>query len=191
MEKGWGSWRGVKKFNRFSLAKKDKAKLFLVSNFNCHRLHGFLTGQSLSCPTAKAEPNLETCQKIMKMTFDVVTYLPGISLVLNPILDSKMSFMECALDSQNIFEWIKCARHMKKKCLFKGHLNSEWIYEVIVSPKMQTKNHKDFCPTNKDHSTFFWWFFGYDPCLLGRAEILVILGLHFGRNDDLINSFWI
>ena len=34
-------------------------------------------------------------------------------------------------------------------------------------------------------------FFGYDPCLFGRAEILVIFGLHFGRNDDLINSFWI
>jgi hypothetical protein len=32
-------------------------------------------------------------------------------------------------------------------------------------------------------------FFGYDPCLFGRAEILVNLGLHFGRNDDLINSF--
>ena len=26
-----------------------------------------------------------------------------------------------------------------------GH--SEWIYEVIVSPKTQTKNYKDFCPT--------------------------------------------
>ena len=32
-------------------------------------------------------------------------------------------------------------------------------------------------------------FFGYDPCLFGRAELLVIFGLHFGRNDDLINSF--
>ena len=31
----------------------------------------------------------------------------------------------------------------------------------------------------------------YDPCLFGRAEILVIFGLHFGRNDDLINSFGI
>ena len=31
----------------------------------------------------------------------------------------------------------------------------------------------------------------YDPCLFGRAEILVIFGWHFGRNDDLINSFWI
>ena len=31
----------------------------------------------------------------------------------------------------------------------------------------------------------------YDPCLFGRAEILVIFDLHFERNDDLINSFWI
>ena len=28
----------------------------------------------------------------------------------------------------------------------KGQLNSEWIYEVIVSPKMSTKKFKDFCP---------------------------------------------
>ena len=32
-------------------------------------------------------------------------------------------------------------------------------------------------------------FFGNDPCLFRRAEILVILGLRFGRKDDLINSF--
>ena len=31
----------------------------------------------------------------------------------------------------------------------KGQLNSEWIYEVIVSPKMPTKNYKDFCPTKQ------------------------------------------
>jgi hypothetical protein len=30
--------------------------------------------------------------------------------------------------------------------LAKGQLNSEWIYEVIVSPKIATKNFKDFCP---------------------------------------------
>ena len=49
---------------------------------------------------------------------------------------------------------------------------------------------------NKGRSTFFGdflviigSFLGYDPCLFGRAEILVILGLHFGRKDDLINSF--
>ena len=29
----------------------------------------------------------------------------------------------------------------------KGPLNSEWISEVIVTPKMPTKNLKDFCPT--------------------------------------------
>ena len=31
--------------------------------------------------------------------------------------------------------------------------------------------------------------FGYDPCLFGRTEILVILGLYFRRNNDLMNSF--
>ena len=30
-------------------------------------------------------------------------------------------------------------------------------------------------------------FLGYDPYFFGRTEILVILGLHFGRNDVLIN----
>ena len=29
----------------------------------------------------------------------------------------------------------------------------------------------------------------YDPCLFDRAEKLAIFGLHFGRKDDLINSF--
>ena len=31
----------------------------------------------------------------------------------------------------------------------KGQLNSEWIYEVIISPKMLIKNYKDFCPTKQ------------------------------------------
>jgi hypothetical protein len=39
---------------------------------------------------------------------------------------------------------------------------------------MPTKNYKDFCPGS---------------LLEGRAEILVIFGWQFGRNDDLINSF--
>ena len=30
---------------------------------------------------------------------------------------------------------------------FKGQLNSEWIYEVIISSKIPTKNYRDFCPT--------------------------------------------
>ena len=29
----------------------------------------------------------------------------------------------------------------------KGQLNTESIYKVIVSPKMQTKDYKNFCPT--------------------------------------------
>ena len=27
----------------------------------------------------------------------------------------------------------------------------------------------------------------YDPCLYGRAEILAVFGLHFWKNDELIN----
>jgi hypothetical protein len=63
---------------------------------------------------------------------------------------------------------------------------------------MQTKNYKDFCATIQtriialffgDFLVIVGSFFGYDPCLFGRAEILVILGLHFGRKDALINSF--
>ena len=58
----------------------------------------------------------------------------------------------------------------------KGQLNSEWSYEIIISPKMPKKNYKDICPGS---------------LLEGRAEILKIFGWYFGRNDDLINSFWI
>ena len=56
----------------------------------------------------------------------------------------------------------------------KGQLNSEYIYEVIVSPKIPTKNYRNFCPGS---------------LLEGRAEISVIFGWYFGRNNDLINSF--
>ena len=54
--------------------------------------------------------------------------------------------------------------------LSKGQLNSEWIYDVIVSPKMPTKMFKDFCPGS---------------FLEGRAEILKIFGCHFGRTMTL------
>ena len=57
----------------------------------------------------------------------------------------------------------------------KGQLNSEWIYEVTVSPKVPTKNLNDF----------------YLLSLLeGREQIFWIFGWYFGSND-LINSFWI
>ena len=29
----------------------------------------------------------------------------------------------------------------------KGQLDSEWIFKVIVSPKVPTKNFSDFCPS--------------------------------------------
>ena len=82
------------------------------------------------------------------------------------------------------------------QCFSKGHLNSEWIYEVIVSPKMATKTFPDFCPTKQTRIVALFLvsvgsFFGYDPCLFGRAEIWKSFGCHFGRNDDFINSFWI
>ena len=89
---------------------------------------------------------------------------------------------------------------MKGNVTGTGQLNSKWIHEVIVSPKMENKTYKDFCPTVQtriiallfgDFLVSIGSFYGYDPRLFGRAEILVILGLHFGRNDDLINSFWI
>ena len=77
----------------------------------------------------------------------------------------------------------------------KGQLNSEWIYEVIVSSKMQTKNYKDFCPTKQTkfvakktadtHQNLAKKKY-CDPRLYGRIEILVTFGLHFGRNNELI-----
>jgi hypothetical protein len=72
---------------------------------------------------------------------------------------------------------------------FKGQLNSEWIYEVIVSPKIQTKNYKDFCHTKQTRIVAkkkLPTLTKKSPkkvlpsFLFGRAEILVISGLHFG-----------
>ena len=65
-------------------------------------------------------------------------------------------------------------KHLPATVCTKGQLNSEWIYEVVVSSKMPTKNLKNFFPGS---------------LLEGKAEILQIFGWHFGRNDDLINSF--
>ena len=89
-----------------------------------------------------------------------------------------------------------------KKCSrTKGQLNLELIYEVIISPKMQTWNYKNICPTKqtrivaKKKTAYTHQKITkkmcYDPCLYGRAEILEIFGFNFGRNDDLMNSFWI
>ena len=77
------------------------------------------------------------------------------------------------------YVFLKDHENMKQSFTFeatKGQLNSEWIYEVIVSPKMPTKNYRDFNP---------------GILLEGRAEISVFFGWHFGINDELIKSFWI
>ena len=44
--------------------------------------------------------------------------------------------------------WIRICwfQGKQKSNFYKGQLNSEWIHEVIVSPKMPTKNFPDFCP---------------------------------------------
>ena len=102
--------------------------------------------------------------------------------------------------SQKIDLWGCCFFVCCNWVVHKGQLCSEWIFDVIVSPKMQTKNCKDFCPTKQTRILALIFgeflvsvdsFFGCDSCFLGRAEILVIFGLHFGRNNDLINAFWI
>ena len=62
------------------------------------------------------------------------------------------------------------AQHAKKEVQFR---ETSILYEVIVSPKMPTKNFPDFCPerVGQKSGKFFGW--------------------HFGRNDDLINHKFI
>jgi hypothetical protein len=81
----------------------------------------------------------------------------------------------CRYISKSTSVWIRNSRFVKTSDEFvKGQLNSELIYEVIVSPKMPTKIFPDFCPGS---------------LLEGRAEIWKNFGWHFERNDDLINLF--
>ena len=53
----------------------------------------------------------------------------------------------------------------------KGQQISQWIFKVIVSPKIWTKK-----------------LSGFLPCVV-RAEVLTIFCSYFGRNDDFMNSF--
>ena len=71
---------------------------------------------------------------------------------------------------------------------FKGQINSECqpnFFQIIALPNKQGLQPKKTAYTHQKITKTKC----YDPCLFGRAEILVIFGLHFGRNDDLINSF--
>ena len=61
--------------------------------------------------------------------------------------------------------------------LAKGQLNSEWIYEVIVSPKMQTKNFMDFCPTIQTRIVaFFLVIFGECRQFFLAAILICLVG---------------
>ena len=100
--------------------------------------------------------------------------------------------------SDSLVYWFIHSFSCKSIALKVSSIQNEFMRSLFLpnaNPKLQ-----GFLPyhTNKDHSIFFGdflvsvgRFFGYDPCLFFRAEIRVIFGLHFGRNDDLINSFWI
>ena len=63
----------------------------------------------------------------------------------------------------------------KNKVNNKGQLNSKWIYEVIVSPKMPTKNFKDFCPTKQTRIVAKKPFYMHQKITKKSATILVCL----------------
>ena len=58
---------------------------------------------------------------------------------------SKTHILICVHTAVNSSE----RRDLIRRTWAKGQLKSEWNYEVIISPKMQTKTYKDFCPTKQ------------------------------------------
>ena len=115
------------------------------------------------------------------------THIPGLSqFSLFFLIEEKESIslkMTCIWKSCRTFKFLSSNQsyfyfgwavwHSINQNHSKCHLFSEWIYEVIVSPKIRTKNCRDFCPV-----------------YVLRVEILTIFCSYFGRNDDFINSFW-
>ena len=62
---------------------------------------------------------------------------------------------ECCLVEIFFYTWY--SKWNRTDDFAKGQLNSEWIYEIIISPKMPKKKYKDICSGS---------------LLEGRAEIL-------------------
>ena len=124
-------------------------------------------------------PNCNLSHNIKKQSPEIFCLTSGHAFQLRHCA-SGWQFLEIWLRSEFhiLFKYLCTALFLllNRNALFRGQLNSEWIDEVIVSPKRPMKNYQDFCPGS---------------LLEGREEILVIFGWHFGRNDDLINSFWI
>ena len=106
----------------------------------------------------------------------------GSALAAKPKLaSSTISNQNSTKSHSNPFAIRPASTGLKKKCApeteraasspsVKGQLNSEWIYEVIVSSKIPAKNYRDFCPRS---------------LLEGRAKIFVIFGWDFGRNATM------
>mgnify|MGYP007015449699 FL=1 len=92
---------------------------------------------------------------VMKPTTKQVPFVGGLQFCF-------LTIPQIGFDLDGMADIIDWAPLKRKVCVFdrklgpKGQLISEWIYVVIVSPKMPTKN--------------------VDFCLFGRAEILEIFG---------------
>ena len=106
-------------------------------------------------------------------------------------MDSCLAMLTCSIKTRSInsgsvfyiclqknYTYRTITTHFDERCCFftpppfelpKGQLNSEWIYEVIVSPKKPTKNFQISVQPSQDKN----------------LEIFLL------RNDDLINSLWI
>ena len=67
---------------------------------------------------------------------------------ITPLSQEKCLYFALVLISMQIYALVYCKvmrYNVESSRAGKGQLNSEWIYEVIVSPKMPTKNFPDFC----------------------------------------------
>ena len=62
----------------------------------------------------------------------------------NGHLHRKIGSSTSLRSAQRCISIISCPIHFL--AFFKGQINSEWIDEFIISPKMPTKIYPDFCP---------------------------------------------
>ena len=76
------------------------------------------------------------------MSFDNISHIQ----FLSDIFLKKDNFIavEFVVNNPKSIDYVYFFKTMKMNAHVKGLLNSEWIYEVIVSPKIPTKNYRDF-----------------------------------------------
>ena len=90
---------------------------------------------------------------------------------------NKTTFKKCNFEKE-ISVWSDKKRNKNSKEVLdicKGQLNSEWIYEVIVSHKMPTKNYKNFCPTKQTRIVAKKTAYNHQKITKKSAMILVCL----------------